>query len=143
MKMRVIYFSSKKKILDLADHLSKNSDDYKPDKIPPDYSLDKEKLLVLGMSQLSKLPDEVRRFVTNLRPGVVKNVALYTDRPEKEASEFIAKLRENDTNVIDDVLYVKSEFLPFKKASDEEKSRLTNGLSAFCRALNDGNKFRS
>ena len=123
MKMRVIYFSSKKKILDLADHLSKNSDDYKPDKIPPDYSLDKEKLLVLGMSQLSKLPDEVRRFVTNLRPGVVKIVALYTDRPEKEASEFIAKLRENDTNVIDDVLYVKSEFLPFKKASDEEKKQ--------------------
>ena len=82
MKMRVIYYSNAKKIEDLAEYLSKNSDDYKPDTIPPDYSLDKEKLLVLGMSKLKKLPDDVRRFVTNLKPATVKNIALFTDRPE-------------------------------------------------------------
>lgn len=121
MKMRVIYFSKKKKMIDLAEYLSKNSDEYKPDTIPPDYSLDKEKLLVLGMSKLEKLPDEVRRFCTNFKPGIVKNVALYTDRPESEAKAFIALVRETGGNILDNVLYVKSEFLPFKKASDEEK----------------------
>ncbi len=121
MKMRVIYFSKKKKMIDLAEYLSKNSDEYKPDMIPPDYSLDKEKLLVLGMSQLVKLPDDVRRFCTNFKPGIVKNVALYTDRPESEAKAFIDMVRENGGNILDDVYYVKSEFLPFKKATEEEK----------------------
>ena len=121
MKMRVIYYSNAKKIEDLAEYLSKNSDDYKPDTIPPDYSLDKEKLLVLGMSKLKKLPDDVRRFVTNLKPATVKNIALFTDRPETEANEFVKLLRDSGANVIENVFYVKSEFLPFKKASDEEK----------------------
>lgn len=121
MKMRVIYYSKKKKISDLAEYLSKNSDDYKPDTIPPDYSLDKEKLLVLGMSKLVKLPDDVRRFCTNLKPAAVKNIALYTDRPESEAKEFIKMMRESGANIFDSVLYVKSEFLSFKKASAEEK----------------------
>ena len=121
MKMRVIYFSKKKKIADLAEYLSKNSDDYKPDTIPPDYSLDNEKLLVLGMSQLTKLPDDVRRFCTNLKPSAVKNVALFTDRSEEEAKEFIRLLRECGTNILDTVFYVKSEFIAFKKASDDEK----------------------
>ncbi|MBR6921050.1 MAG: hypothetical protein IKH51_02535, partial [Clostridia bacterium] len=121
MKMRVIYYSNAKKIEDLAEYLSKNSDDYKPDTIPPDYSLDKEKLLVLGMSKLKKLPDDVRRFVTNLKPATVKNIALFTDRPEAEANEFVKLLRDSGANVIENVFYVKSEFLPFKKASDEEK----------------------
>lgn len=121
MKMRVIYYSNAKKIEDLAEYLSKNSDDYKPDTIPPDYSLDKEKLLVLGMSKLKKLPDDVRRFVTNLKPATVKNIALFTDRPEAEANEFVKLLRDSGANVIESVFYVKSEFLPFKKASEEEK----------------------
>lgn len=121
MKMRVIYYSNAKKIEDLAEYLSKNSDDYKPDTIPPDYSLDKEKLLVLGMSKLKKLPDDVRRFVTNLKPATVKNIALFTDRPEAEAKEFVKLLRDSGANVIESVFYIKSEFLPFKKASDEEK----------------------
>ncbi len=121
MKMRVIYYSNAKKIEDLAEYLSKNSDDYKPDTIPPDYSLDKEKLLVLGMSKLKKLPDDVRRFVTNLKPATVKNIALFTDRPDAEANEFVKLLRDSGANVIENVFYVKSEFLPFKKASDEEK----------------------
>ena len=121
MKMRVIYCSKKKKIVDLAEYLSKNSDDYKPDTIPPDYSLDKEKLLVLGMSKLKKLPDDVRRFCMNLKPATVKNIAIYTDRPEAEAKEFIKLMRDSGANVIENVLYVKSEFFSFKKASPEEK----------------------
>ena len=30
-------------------------------------------------------------------------------------------VRENGGNILDDVYYVKSEFLPFKKATEEEK----------------------
>ena len=121
MKMRVIYFSKKKKMADLAEVLSENSDGYKPDTIPPDYSLDREKLLVLGMSKLTNLPDAVRRFCVNLKPATVKNVALYTDRPEAEAKEFIEMMRGTGANILDTVHYVKSEFLPFKNATEEEK----------------------
>ena len=121
MKMRVIYYSKKKKMADIAEYLSKNSDDYKPDTIPPDYSLDKEKLLVLGMSTLKKQPDMVRRFCSNLKPATVKNIALYTDRPEEEAKAFIKLLRDGGSNVIENVFYVKTGFLPFQKASEAEK----------------------
>ena len=120
MKMRVIYYSKKKKISILAEHLSENSDDYKPDTIPPDYSLDKEKFLVLGMSKLTKLPDDVRRFCTNLKPATVKNIALYTDRPEAEAKEFIKMLRESGANILDTVLYVKPSVFPFSKPTSDE-----------------------
>lgn len=122
MKMRVIYYSGKKKIADLAEYLSKNSEDYKADTIPPDYSLDKEKLLVLGLSISSKLPDEVRRFCTNLKPDRAKNIAIYTDSTPEAAAQFIELIKGAGANVIDNILYVKSEFLPFKKASDDEKA---------------------
>lgn len=51
MKMRVLYFSGKKKIADLSDYLSKNVDEGKEDLvIPPAYSLQNERFLVLGVS---------------------------------------------------------------------------------------------
>lgn len=124
MKMRVLYFPQKnKKIADIAEHLSKNSDDYKADKIPPDYSLDKERLLVLGVSVGAKLPDDFRRFCSNLTAERAKNIAVYSDSSKENTEALISLIKEHGGNVVGDVFYVKSSFLALGKASAEEKAQ--------------------
>lgn len=123
MKMRVLYFPQKnKKIADIAEYLSKNSDDYKADKIPPDYSLDKERLLVLGVSVGSKLPDDFRRFCSNLNAERARNIAVYSDSSKENTEALVSLIKENGGNVVGDVYYVKSSFLSLAKASAEEKA---------------------
>ncbi len=121
MKMRALYFTSKKKLISLAEYLSKNSDDYKADKIPPDYSLDKQRLLVMAVSTGDPIPDVLRRFSSGMSPDKAKNVAIITDSNEANAKALIKVLSEGGSNVIEDVLYIKTGFLSFGGANDEEK----------------------
>lgn len=121
--MRTLYFSGKKKIITLAQYLEKNSDNYKADKIPPDYSLDKERLLVLAVSTASPIPDVLRRFCSGMTPDKAKNVAIITDSTEANAKALIDVLKAGGSNVIEDVMYVKTGLLSFGGASDEEKKQ--------------------
>ncbi len=123
MKMRTLYFSGKKKLVALAQHLEKNSDNYKADKIPPDYSLDKERLLIMAVSTSNPIPDILRRFSAGMTPDKAKNVALITDATEENAKALIDVLKAGGSNVIENVLYVKTGFLPFGSASEEEKKQ--------------------
>ncbi len=123
MKMRALFFTSKKKLISLAEYLSKNSDEYKADKIPPDYSLDKQRLLVMLVSTSNPLPDVLRRFSAGMSPDKAKNVAIITDGTEENAKALINVLKEGGSNVIEDVMYVKTGFLSFGGASDEEKKQ--------------------
>ncbi len=123
MKMRALYFTSKKKLISLAEYLSKNSDDYKADKIPPDYSLDKQRLLVMAVSTGDPIPDVLRRFSAGMTPDKAKNVALITDSSEANIKSLINVLSEGGANIIEDVMYVKTGFLSFGGASDDEKKQ--------------------
>ncbi len=123
MKMRALHFTSKKKLISLAEYLSKNSDEYKADKIPPDYSLDKQRLLVMSVSTGNPIPDVLRRFSVGMSPDKAKNVAIITDATEENAKELIKVLAEGGSNVIEDVMYVKTGFLSFGGANDDEKKQ--------------------
>ena len=126
MKMRVLTSTSKGKLLVLADRVAAKAEStYKVDSIPPDYSLDRERLLVIVATVKSSLSDSFRRFCTDLSKERAANVALIADGLPEDVAKLKEIIKEAGTNFIDDVLIITGG-LPFKFAKkvtpEEEKS---------------------
>jgi hypothetical protein len=78
------------------------------DIIPPAYSCDKERLVILALT-VKKEPDDVlRRFCAELDKKKAANVALVIDGTEEAANAVKAVLQAAGTNVVDEVFYVAS-----------------------------------
>ena len=128
IKMRILYSSSKKKIKNIADEikaqyeLAFNSVDV----IPPAYSCDKERIVILAISGKGEPDDILRRFCSELNKKKAQNVALLVDGDERIANKLLEVLKETGTNVIDNVKYVKIGGLPIfgGKVTTEEKAAL-------------------
>ena len=109
IKMRILYSSSKKKINNIANaikaqyELAFNSVDV----IPPAYSCDKERIVILAVSAKGDISDSLRLFCRELTKARAQNVALMIDGDEKAANKLKETLTEAGTNVIDEVIYVK------------------------------------
>ena len=109
IKMRILYASGKKKIVNIANEikakyeLAFNSVDV----IPPAYSCDKERIVVLAISAKGSISDSVRLFCRELTKARAQNVALMIDGDEAAANNLKEILSEAGTNVIDEDLYVK------------------------------------
>lgn len=109
IKMRVLYASGKKKIQALANaiktqyELAFNAVDC----IPPAYSCDKERVVILAISAKGEVSDQVTLFCKELTKARAQNVALMIDGDEAVAKKLKAILTEAGTNVVDEVLYVK------------------------------------
>ena len=128
IKMRVLYSSPKKKIATLANMIKAEFDlpVNAVDKIEqPAYACDKERLVVLMFSLKGDPSDVVRRFCGELNKSRANNVAIVMDGNEAAANKMKDILTAAGTNVIDEVCYVKTAFLPFlDKITDEEKDAL-------------------
>ena len=130
LKMRFLYYSGKGKMKAYAEaikvefDLSQNLNSV--DIIPPAYSCENERLVILAVSGKGEPDDTLRRFCAELNKKKAQNVALLVDGDEKMASRLLETLRETGTNVMDNVKYVKLGGLPFfgSKVSDEEKASL-------------------
>ncbi|MBQ3126405.1 MAG: hypothetical protein IJC15_04975 [Clostridia bacterium] len=128
IKMRVLYSSNKGKMETLARTIS---DKFElainaVDVIPPAYSCDKERLVIMGLSVGNEPTDQLRLFCRELTKARAQNVAIYTDGKEAGLKIIKEALQEAGTNVIDDIFTVTGG-LPFKfakKASDEEKAAI-------------------
>ena len=110
IKMRVLcYPENNKKLRAMAEmikaeyDLSVNS----VDRIPPAYSCDKERIVVLIVSAKGDISDSVRLFCRELTKARAQNVALMIDGDQAIADNLKATLAEAGTNVIDEVLFVK------------------------------------
>ena len=109
IKMRVLYASGKKKINNIANmikaqySLAFNAVDV----IPPAYSCDKERIVILAISGKGHVSDSIRLFCRELTKARAQNVALLIDGDAAMADSIKAILAEAGTNVIDEVLYVK------------------------------------
>ena len=109
IKMRILYASNKKNINNIANtikaqyELAFNSVDV----IPPAYSCDKERIVVLILSAKGNVSDAVRLFCGELNKTRAQNVALMIDGDEAAATKVKNVLKEAGTNVIDEVLYIK------------------------------------
>ena len=125
IKMRILYASGKKKINNIANaikaqyELAFNSVDV----IPPAYSCDKERIVILAISGKGEPSDAVRLFCKELTKARAQNVALMINGDERLAANLKTVLTEAGTNVLDEVLYVK---VPIFGASvkPEEKTEI-------------------
>ena len=125
IKMRILYASGKKKIQAYANaikaqyELAFNSVDV----IPPAYSCDKERIVILAISAKGDTSDAVTLFCKELTKARAQNVALMIDGDVAVAEKLKAILTEAGTNVIDEVLYVKGGFPIFGSSlKPEEKT---------------------
>ena len=127
IKMRILYASGKKKINNIANaikaqyELAFNSVDV----IPPAYSCDKERIVILAISGKGEPSDSVRLFCKELPKARAQHVALMIDGDEKLAANLKTVLTEAGTNVLDEVLYVKGGMPIFGgSVKPEEKTEI-------------------
>ena len=108
IKMRILYSSSKKKINTIANMIKTQYDlaFNSVDVIPPSYSCDKERIVIIAVSAKGNINDSLRLFCRELTKARAQNVALMIDGDEAAANKLKEILNEAGTNVIDEVLYV-------------------------------------
>lgn len=108
IKMRILYASNKKKINNIANEIKAKYDlaFNAVDVIPPAYSCDKERIVILAISGKGRLSDSLRLFCRELTKARAQNVALMIDGDQAIADNLKATLTEAGTNVIDEVLFV-------------------------------------
>ena len=131
MKMRVLYHTGKGKIKTMAQIIT---DKYATEKvncmdtIPPAYSCDKERLVVL-LASVSKDPaNALILFCKELTKVRTANVAFIIDGPKEGADVLINAVKEAGSNVIDDVLYIKGGIPFLGGVKDEEKKTVTDWM---------------
>lgn len=126
VKMRVLVASGKGKMLTLA-HSIKNEFDLVPnavDKIPPAYSCDKERIIILAISTGENPNSHTLAFCKDLTKARTANVALLIDGPEAAAAKFKEALSVAGTNAIDEVFYTKCGLSFLKSVKPEENKAL-------------------
>ena len=139
--MRFLYYSGKSKMKVYAEAVKTEFDLAQNhnaiDIIPPAYSCENERLVILAVSGKGEPDDMLRRFCSELNKKKAQNVALLVDGDEKLAERLLETLRQTGTNVIDNVKYVKLGGLPFfgGKVTDEEKASLLEWTHAIVDAI--------
>lgn len=126
LKMRFLYYSKKPQMKQLAAAIKTEfgltENNNATDIIPPAYSCENERLVILGISGKGDLDDMVRRFCGELNKKKAQNVAVFIDGDEKLLQSAVSVLKETGTNVIENTKIVKFGGLPFigGKLSDAE-----------------------
>ena len=124
LKMRFLYFSKKAQMKQLAAaiktefELTENNN--ATDVIPPAYSSNNERLVILGISGKGELDDIVRRFCSQLDKKSAQNVAIFVDGDEKLVQNIIDALKSapnpdkpTPANIIENTKIVKFGGIPF------------------------------
>ena len=127
IKMRFLYYSKQAKMKALGAAIKQEFDlsanANAVDIIPPAYSCEKERLVVLGISAKGDLDDIVRRFCCELNPKKATNVAVVIDGNEAGAAKVLEALKTAGTNIVDAPKFLACGL--FKtKLTDEERSSL-------------------
>lgn len=127
VKMRVIYSTSKKKVLTFATAIGE-AFKCQVDDVPPGFPCDKEKLVVICMTMKDKPDDKLRRFCGELNKQRALNVALIVDGNKDGAGVKQVRdiLTEAGTNVIDEVYTIDGGGFFSKKISLQERTDIVN-----------------
>ena len=137
MKMRALVVSRKRKLKAIGEMLAKNGT-YAADVIPPAYSCDRERLVVIIASLRSSMPDSFRRFCQELSKDKAQNVALIVDGSETDAKMVAGWIATAGANVIDNILYFPvGLFAGFSKSlTPDETSKVNTWYESVLAALN-------
>ena len=110
LKMRFLYYSKQAKMKALGEEIKKEFDlsqNYNAvDVIPPAYSCQKERLVILGISSKTDMDDVLRRFCSQLNREQASNIAVIVDCSEAVANKILATLKDAGSNVIPEVQYL-------------------------------------
>ena len=143
MKMRVLYSSSNKKIVNYAVALGEAQNDQHAiaDTIPPAYSCDRERLVVLVISTGARVEDNVRLFISELTPARAANVVFVFDSKDGKITppmqQLIDAAKAAGTNVlVDNTYFVAPGSLFSSKISMEERS----GIVDWCESIKEAVK---
>ena len=126
IKMRVLCYPENNKKLRAIGEMIKAEYDLNVnsvDRIPPAYSCDKERLVILATQIKGNLPDSYRLFVRELTKVRAANVAIIAAGDETCVAKTKELLKEAGTNVLDDVLKIKIGLFN-SKVSDAEKEEI-------------------
>ena len=137
IKMRVLHYTGKAK-LQAAAQLIK--DEYElainaVDTIPPAYSCNNERIVILALSVKNDADDTLRRFLIELTKSRAQNVAIIADGNEEGVAKVKTYLSAGGTNIIDPVLYMKVGLFGGKKLSDDETAQLKDWLKTVVASL--------
>ena len=125
IKMKVLCYPEKKKLLAIGNmikaeyELNVNS----VDRIPPAYSCDKERIVILAINLKGNLPDDYRLFVRELTKARTANVAILTAGDDVAVEKTKELLAEAGTNFIDNVKHIKMGLFD-NKVTDAEKTEI-------------------
>ena len=127
MKIRVLTVTKKAKMKELADKISKKADCYKPvDIIPPAYTCDRERLVIVVLTVAKLMSDDFRRFIQDVSREKIQNIAFIADGTQETMAPILEAVKKSDTNLIEDVLYIDGgSSLPFfgaKLKPEEEEA---------------------
>lgn len=122
MRMRVLTQTKKKRLLTIANHLTKVIEaDKDTDVIMPAYPCDGERLIIIVATAKTSMPDSFCRFLRTLTRNNTANVAFVIDGTEENAKAIVEMVKSSNCNVIDsNILYVKGGGFFARKVSDEE-----------------------
>lgn len=138
IKMRVLcYPENNKKLRALAEIIKAEYDlnVNAVDRIPPAYSCDKERLVILATQLKGTLPDSYRLFVRELTKARAANVAIIAAGDEACVAKTKELLGEAGTNVIENVHNVKIGLFN-TKVTDEEKTAALAWVKSCVESLN-------
>jgi len=124
IKMRVLCTPGKKKLVSITQMIKQEFElnINAADVIPPAYSCDKERLVVLVLTCKGSLKDDIRLFITELNKNRAANVALMIDG-NADGDAYVRSLLANvDTKVCPETLYVNGGNIFNSKISDQEKA---------------------
>jgi len=126
IKMRVLCTPGKKKLVAMTQMIKQEFDlsINAADIIPPAYSCDKERLVVLAVTCKGSLKDDVRLFITELNKNRTANVALMIDG-NADGDAYVRSLLEiAGTKVYPETLYINGGSLFNSKITDQEKTEI-------------------
>lgn len=124
IKMRVLCTPGKKKLVNITQMIKQEFElnINAADVIPPAYSCDKERLVVLAITCKGSLKDDIRLFISELNKNRAANVALMIDGNADGDAYVRSLLDGNGTNVCTETLYINGGNLFNSKISDQEKT---------------------
>ena len=124
IKMRVLCTPGKKKLVSITQLIKQEFElnINAADVIPPAYSCDKERLVVLAATCKGSLKDDVRLFISELNKTRAANVALMIDGTPEGDAYVRSLLATAGTNVCEETLYINGGNIFNSKITDQEKA---------------------
>ena len=139
MRMRVLTYTKKGKLLAIADEVTKLIEaDKATDIIPAAYPCDGERLVVIVATANAKMPDTFGRFVRSLKKTLAANIAFIIDGTPEDAAGIIEMAKTNDSNVMDNNVLYMAGGLPFKfakKVTPEEMATVKEWVASIRSSL--------